>query len=242
MALTNRPLCIWFDLDDTLITTSDSLMAAVRASTLCLQTTHPDVHEHQIAHNSMDVWLTELGPGTAGFANLTQMSLDAFRSHIADGTLKRMGIEGFDTDVLLKCSAHAEESTWKCYPGVHHLLNELKTLGIPMGLISNGPTALQNRKLTSCKLHAYFEHILLDCEVGVSKPDSRIFDEAAERMPGFQHVMIGNDPDADINGALRSNWPAYWFMPGWFDKTKPTELGYIPIQHHREILHHLTKG
>ena len=242
MALTNKPLCIWFDLDDTLITTSESLIAAVRASTLCLQTVHPELNEHDIARNSMDVWLTELGPGTPGFATLSQMSLDAFRSHIACGTLKRMGIEGFDTDELIQCSARAEETAWMCYPGVDHLLDDLKMRGIPVGLISNGPTALQNHKLSTCNLHKYFDHILLDSEVGISKPDTRIFDAAAERMSGFHHVMIGNDPDADINGALRSNWTAYWFVPGWFGTTKPTEMGYIPIQHHREILDNLTKG
>jgi len=241
MALTNKPSCIWFDLDDTLITTSESLMAAIRASKACLQESYPDLTERNIARHSMDVWLSELGPGTSGFANLSQMPLSAFRSHIAGGTLKRMGIDGFDTDVLIQCSSSAEEMAWKCYPGVIQLLDDLQNEGIPLGLISNGPTALQNHKLTTCDLHKYFDHILLDCEVGISKPDRRIFDTASALMPGFDNVMIGNDPDADINGALRSNWMAYWFVSGWDGETKPTEMGYIPIHHHYELLQHLTK-
>jgi len=242
MALTTRPVCIWFDLDDTLITTTQSLTAAVKASKAFIATDYPEFSERDIAYNSMDVWLTELGPGTPGFANLSQMSLNAFRSHIAHGTLARMGIERIDTVRLMECSALAEESAWSCFPGVHTLLEGLQHQGTTLGVISNGPTALQHRKLSLSGLTRYFTHVLLDSEVGVSKPDSKIFDAAETLMPNCRHVMIGNDPDADINGAIRAKWTAFWFTPGWDSKTKPTEVGYISIQHHSEILEYLTKG
>jgi FMN phosphatase YigB (HAD superfamily) len=242
MALTSNQICIWFDLDDTLITTSKSLIAAVEASTVYLKTYYPELNQRDIAHHSMDVWLTELGPGTAGFSTLPELHLSAFRSHIALGTLSRLGLAGIDTDALMQCSAQAEEQAWGCFPGVENLLDAIHRQGIPIGLISNGPTALQNHKLVTCGLKDYFDHIVLDCEVGISKPDGGIFKTAAALMPEYQHVMVGNDPDADINGALRAKWLAYWFTPGWFGETKPTELGYIPIQHHSEILNHLTKG
>ena len=242
MALTTRPVCIWFDLDDTLITTTQSLTAAVQASKAFIETDYPEFSERDIANNSMDVWLNELGPGTPGFVNLPQMSLNTFRSHIARGTLSRMGIERIDTVRLMECSALAEESAWSCFPGVHTLLEGLQQQGITLGVISNGPTALQHRKLSMSGLTRYFTHVLLDSEVGVSKPDSKIFDAAETLMPNCRHVMIGNDPDADINGAIRAKWTAFWFTPGWDGETKPTEVGYIPIQHHSEILEYLTKG
>ncbi len=242
MALTNRPVCIWFDLDDTLITTSQSLFAAVKASTSYLTKCYPDLTERDIAHHSMDVWLKELGPGTAGFSKLRDLQLDSFRSHIALGTLRRLGLVGINTDELIQVSSQAEEQAWVCFPDVHHLLQTLHQRKIPTGLISNGPTALQNHKLATCGLRHYFDHIVLDCEIGISKPDGGIFTAAEALMPGYDHVMVGNDPDADINGAIRANWMAYWFMPGWFGETKPSELGYIPIQHHSEVLNHLTKG
>ena len=242
MALTTKPVCIWFDLDDTLITTTASLTAAIKASKAYIEADYPQFSERDIAYNSMDVWLTELGPGTEGFADLSQMNLNAFRSHIVHGTLSRMGIETIDAARLMDCSALAEESSWSCFPGVHKLLEDLQEHGITLGIISNGPTALQHRKLSLSGLTQYFTHILLDCEVGVSKPDSRIFQAAETLMPSCHHVMIGNDPDADINGAIRAKWTAFWFTPGWDAATKPTEIGYIPIQHHSEILEYLTKG
>ncbi len=242
MALTTSPICIWFDLDDTLITTTKSLTAAVKASKAFIETDYPEFSERDIANNSMDVWLTELGPDTPGFANLPQMSLNAFRSHIANGTLSRMGIQTIDTVRLMECSALAEESAWSCFPGVHTLLEGLHQQGTTLGVISNGPTALQHRKLSLSGLTRYFTHVLLDSEVGVSKPDSKIFEAAETLMPNYRHVMIGNDPDADINGAIRAKWTAFWFTPGWDGETKPTEVGYIPIQHHSEILGYLTKG
>ena len=242
MALTTRPVCIWFDLDDTLITTTESLTAAVQASKAFIETDYPEFSERDIANNSIDVWLNELGPGTPGFVNLPQMSLNTFRSHIAHGTLSRMGIERIDTVRLMECSALAEESAWSCFPGVHTLLEGLQQQGITLGVISNGPTALQNHKLSLSGLTQYFTHVILDSEVGFSKPDSKIFEAADTLMPNCHHAMVGNDPDADINGAIRAKWTAFWFTPGWDGATKPTEVGYIPIQHHSEILGYLTKG
>lgn len=242
MALNSKPICIWFDLDDTLITTTKSLVAAVQASTVHLNSDYPNITERDVASHSMDVWLTELGPGTAGFPALQKMQLSTFRSYIALGTLRRLGLSEVDTDALVRCSAQAEEQAWVCFPGVTDLLDRIHRHNIPIGLISNGPTALQNHKLETCGLKDYFHQIVLDCEVGISKPDEGIFIKAAALMPDYHHVMVGNDPDADINGALRAKWMAYWFTAGWFGETKPTELGYIPFQHHSEIVNHLTKG
>lgn len=242
MALNNNRSCVWFDLDDTLITTSKSLVAAVNASTTFLRTIFPALTEIDVARQSMDVWLTELGPGTPGFSNLRHMDLHAFRTCIVQGTLQRLNLAGINAQDLLQHSASAEENAWVCYPGVTEVLDSMVQDGIPIGLISNGPTALQNRKLVSTGLIKYFERIVLDCEVGISKPDAKIFQLAAECMPNCNHVMVGNDPDADIDGALRANWTAIWFKPGWDGETKPSEMGYIPIHHHREIYGHLTKG
>ena len=162
MALTSNPICIWFDLDDTLITTSKSLIAAVEASTVYLKAYYPELNQRDIAHHSMDVWLTELGPGTAGFSTLPELHLGAFRSHIALGTLSRLGLSGIDTDALMQCSAQAEEQAWGCFPGVENLLDAIHRQGIPIGLIANGPTALQNHKRATCGLKDYFEQIVLD--------------------------------------------------------------------------------
>lgn len=242
MALKIRQTCYWFDLDDTLITTTNSLVTAISASTSYLKMFYPEVTERDVARCSMDVWLSELGPGTTRFHMLKDMSLDAFRFHIANGTLMRLGFVGIDIDRLIDTSARAEEQAWTCFDGAVSLLQNLHQQRIPVGLISNGPTALQNQKLATCGIYHYFDHILLDCEVGTSKPGLEIFTEAAARKPEFDHVMVGNDPQADINGALRANWNAYWFTTGWFDETKPSELGYIPFQHHSELLSQLTKG
>lgn len=242
MALNNRPFCVWFDLDDTLITTSQSLIAAVNASTSYLKATYPALTDKDVALQSMDVWLAELGPGTAGFSRLRHMDLDAFRTHIVEGTLQRLAITGINAQDLLRHSATAEEAAWVCYPGVLSLLDNLKQRGVPIGLISNGPTALQHQKLRKCGLLRYFDNILLDSEIGVSKPDREIFQAAVELQPKFSHVMIGNDPDADIDGALMAGWKAIWFTPGWEMQTKPSKTGYISIQHHDDVLDYLTQG
>lgn len=66
---------------------------------------------------------------------------------------------------------------WKAYPFAAPTLETLKGMGYRLGVISNwDPSA--KPILRRCGLAAFFEQIIVSCEVGVQKPDRRIFDIA----------------------------------------------------------------
>jgi FMN phosphatase YigB (HAD superfamily) len=67
--------------------------------------------------------------------------------------------------------------------------------------------------LANTGLKEYFDTIVISGELGIEKPDRRIF-EAALKALGVKAedaVMIGNRVDTDIVGANRSGMVSVWF-------------------------------
>jgi putative hydrolase of the HAD superfamily len=71
-------------------------------------------------------------------------------------------------------------------------------------IITNGFEEVQHRKLASSRLEPYFEHVVTSENVGVKKPDPRIFQYAMEKAEARprESIMIGDNYEADIQGAL----------------------------------------
>ncbi len=87
-------------------------------------------------------------------------------------------------------------------PGLQDLLARLDGDGIPWGIISNHDG--RNRgKLDAMKLSSKPSAFMLSGEVGVEKPDTRIFEMAFQEIGDVDRsaaVMVGDNPVADIEG------------------------------------------
>ena len=93
--------------------------------------------------------------------------------------------------------------------GTMEVLNYLKQHYV-LHLITNGFKEVQHIKLDSCGLTAFFDQVIISEDHGLNKPDVRIF-ELAEKLAGVQKsecVMIGDNYDADIVGAMNADWKA----------------------------------
>jgi HAD superfamily hydrolase (TIGR01662 family) len=105
------------------------------------------------------------------------------------------------------------ESLWQPVPGVHAALQRLAARGYRLGLISNAADAGNvHRLIDAADLRPYFDPIVISAEVGLRKPNPRIFQRvlAAWDLLPAQVVMIGDTLGADILGAqlagLRNVW------------------------------------
>ena len=97
-------------------------------------------------------------------------------------------------------------------------LHELRARGLKLGVITNGPSALQRRKLAALALDRSFDAILVSGEEGVRKPDAEIFRRALARLEVEAHdaMFVGDHPVADVEGAHRAGLLAVWmFVPYW---------------------------
>lgn len=81
-----------------------------------------------------------------------------------------------------------------------------------LALITNGAPDLQREKIQRANLAQYFDEILISGEVGVGKPDCRIFTLALEALATSpsEAVMVGDSLARDICGAHHAGLKGIW--------------------------------
>lgn len=99
--------------------------------------------------------------------------------------------------------------------GAREMLEYLKGKGYKIGLISNGFYEVQYRKMRSTNIEHFFDVVVLSDDIGVNKPDRRIFDYALKKAGATAEtsLIVGDNPDTDIAGALAAGWKAVFFNP-----------------------------
>jgi putative hydrolase of the HAD superfamily len=75
-----------------------------------------------------------------------------------------------------------------------------------LGIITNGVPEWQKAKLEHHGLLERFETVVTSYEAGAHKPDSAPFEMAKERSDADTHVMVGDDYEADIEGAREAGF------------------------------------
>ena len=98
--------------------------------------------------------------------------------------------------------------------GSRELLDELKRRGTRLAIITNNLVNEQIPKLRQLDLLDYFEVVSISEEVGVPKPDRRIFDVTLDRL-GLgpdSVVMVGDSLRSDIEGAVGVGIRAVWLQ------------------------------
>lgn len=92
---------------------------------------------------------------------------------------------------------------WQAYPEAAEVCRHLRTLGIRLAVVSNGPASVANL-ISQAGLMPFFETIVASQTLGVEKPDPRIFLEALARLgvdPG-RALFVGDLYEVDVRGAL----------------------------------------
>ncbi len=100
--------------------------------------------------------------------------------------------------------------------GAMELLDTLHERGYRTGILSNGFTDVQHRKLAVTEIGPKIDMVVLSDDIGVNKPDTRLYHHAMQRAgePDPQrHLMIGDNPSTDIAGALAAGWRAILLDP-----------------------------
>ena len=81
-----------------------------------------------------------------------------------------------------------------------------------LGLLTNGSPDLQRRKINASGLGAFFDQVVISGEVGLGKPDVRIFELALSRLnvSADNAVMIGNSLKSDVYPAQAIGMKTVW--------------------------------
>lgn len=87
---------------------------------------------------------------------------------------------------------------------VYKVLDFFKNENIKMGIVTNGHSDFQNRKIDKLDLRKYMKTIIISEEVNVRKPNPEIFHLALSRANSNSKttLFVGDNPLCDIKGAI----------------------------------------
>ncbi len=131
--------------------------------------------------------------------------------------LSKQGYDGNSQAIkyfgLSKTPWHHEDE--KLYESAKGILLYLKNKGYHLGIIANQSKGLTDR-LRKFDVFDYFELIISSEDVGLAKPDTKIFQHALERIgcTPNQVIMIGDRLDNDIIPAKLVGMNTMWIRHG----------------------------
>jgi len=123
--------------------------------------------------------------------------------------------DGFDVDeVTRRAARHWEYEPDAPYPDVRPALEELATR-YRLGVIANQQAAVREA-MERDGLDGFFEAWAVSEDLGVEKPDPRIFTAALEiaGAPPSRSVMAGDRLDYDVEPARAAGMRAVWVLRG----------------------------
>ena len=83
-----------------------------------------------------------------------------------------------------------------------------------MGIITNGFTELQQQRLQNTQTEKFFDIVVVSEQIGVAKPDRKVFDYAFSLMDDLDKtktLMVGDTLASDILGGYNSGIDTCWF-------------------------------
>ena len=201
---------VLFDLDDTLFDHRHARMAALRAVRADLR----PLARFPLARldRTYEQILTEIH-----FSQVLtgKISLEESRALRMTTFLSEFGIEVLPAEVrrLLRTRQTAYRLQRRAVPGAIALLRFLRASETAVGVVTNNLRSEQEEKLRTTGLDRWVDSLVCSEQVGVTKPDPRIFRAALASVGGTPRttVMVGDSWESDVIGAAGVGIRPIWF-------------------------------
>jgi HAD superfamily hydrolase (TIGR01509 family) len=219
---------VWFDLDDTLYDHSYSVaraMERIRAEYPAFSGHQP--HELAVLYNQAlnEVYLEYLR-GNIDFAEMRRRKLHRF-FHAAG--IPEPGAPDNAEFHRVYDEAYCVER--RATPGSIEAVRHLQERGIGVAVLTNGTQRIQEEKLRIIGLTSLLPCLLTSDKAGATKPDPEIFEWALRQSKCAAHcvLMIGDNLQNDVEGALRAGIRAAHYSPSSAERTVVTQAGTAPV-------------
>ncbi|MCZ6528945.1 MAG: HAD-IA family hydrolase [Chloroflexi bacterium] len=118
-------------------------------------------------------------------------------------------------------------------PGAGELLRELKQRGYKLALVADGRPGTYSNVLRQHAVHQLFDTFAISEEVGVEKPDARMFVAALDALGiDREHydrtVMLGNRLERDVRGANDLGMVSVWIDRSGRYSAEPADESEVP--------------
>ena len=147
--------------------------------------------------------------------------------------LKLMGRDGTRSEEIEQARFAGIVRHCALFEDVLPCLAMLRERDLRIGLITNNETEHQRRKIAAVGLDTLVDSVAISQEVGVGKPDARIFSHACAQLgvePG-EAMHVGDNGVADVDGAAHAGLRAVWLdRPGAPERLMPsTRTSYATV-------------
>ena len=195
---------IVFDLDDTLYKEIDFLKSAYRV--IASSTGHPEAYDYMLASYHRGENAFEQLIKKYHLTCSVETLLDIYRSHKPDICLSQ--------DVIAA-------------------LDQLKSKGVIIGMITDGRSVTQRNKIEALGLGQWIdnEDILISEEFGCGKPDKRCYRYFIDKRPDAQHYYVGDNLGKDFVTANKVGWSTMCLLDDGrniFKQDFTIETQYLP--------------
>jgi 2-haloalkanoic acid dehalogenase type II len=200
----------------------DAILFDVGGTLVDLRPTKEEIFQKHLKAHGLDVSAETLTPiltkaerrFDAQTAELNGKNEEPFWEKYDNFVLDSIGYSGERTSFSKDLSDDfarliPDVANWIEYPDARPLLEDLIDREFRLGIISNA-TDLARKVLVNLDLKKYFETLVISAEVGVHKPDQRIFHIAAKelKVPPNRAIYIGDRLAVDVVGARRAGMNA----------------------------------
>jgi putative hydrolase of the HAD superfamily len=98
--------------------------------------------------------------------------------------------------------------------GAHDALRALRDGGLRLAILTNGPSDMQRGKLDRLGYLPLVDEVAISAEIGAAKPERGAYDAVVEmlRLPPQELVMIGDNWEWDVAGALDAGFAAGYYV------------------------------
>ena len=101
-------------------------------------------------------------------------------------------------------------------PPTERLLRDLRSRGVPLGIVTNGGSEMQWAKVRATGAGALADAVVVSGDLEFEKPNPRIFELALSKIDARPEttLFVGDNPDADIVGAAAVGMQTAWIRLG----------------------------
>ena len=114
-------------------------------------------------------------------------------------------------ELFMEGFAKTSALTSNAYEVVKYLYDK----GYKIYIITNGIVELQKPRIMNSAIASYISNIIISEQVGVSKPNCKIFNILLEKenLTSNEVIMVGDSLEKDVKGAQSANIKAIWYNP-----------------------------
>ncbi len=224
-----------FDLDDTLIVEEEVARSSLRATAALLPELDPRALEEAVLRQARALWRASphnplcRALGIASWEALwsdfsdCHASLDGVRSWAPvyreeawSAALAGLGVD--DPSLTSAMSDAYIEHQRSGHPLIDGAASAVQrtAAGARLALLTNGPTDIQRLKFRQTGLDEWFDSVVISGAVGMGKPDPAVFRLVLDELGvgPDQAVMVGDNWERDVRGALNVGMAAVWISDG----------------------------